>query len=119
MASPRRAKTGDGEFALLAQVRAAVESLGRGRGVVVGIGDDCAVVEASGRQATRGRGKAKAAATPLQVLTTDSMIEGVHFRAAWLTPRELGVRAFRAAVSDVAAIGALPRFVLLSLEMPG
>jgi thiamine-monophosphate kinase len=91
------------EFALLAEVRIAVEKLGRGRGVVVGIGDDCAVVESRGRQ----------------VLTTDSMIEGVHFLAGWLTPRELGVRAFRAAVSDIAAMGALPRYVLLSLEVPG
>jgi thiamine-monophosphate kinase len=92
-----------GEFALIAQVRLAVEKLGRGRGVVVGIGDDCAVVETHGRQ----------------VVTTDSMIEGVHFRTGWLTPRELGVRAFRAAVSDIAAMGALPRYVLLSLQMPG
>jgi thiamine-monophosphate kinase len=47
------------------------------------------------------------------------MIEGVHFLRGWLTPRELGVRAFRAAASDVAAMGALPRYVLLSLEIPG
>lgn len=82
-----------------------MERLGRGPGVIVGIGDDAAVVAppASGR--------------PL-VLTTDSMIEGVHYRASWLTPRELGVRAFRAAVSDVAAMGARPCFVLLSLEIP-
>jgi thiamine-monophosphate kinase len=97
------ARSGGDEFALLAQVRAAVERIGRGRGVVVGIGDDAAVVEARGRQ----------------VLTTDTMIEGVHFLRGWLTPRELGVRAFRAAVSDVAAMGALPRYVLLSLEIPG
>ncbi len=45
------------------------------------------------------------------------MVEGVHFRAGWLTPRELGVRAFRAAVSDVAAMGGRARYVLLSLEL--
>lgn len=94
-----------GEFELLARVRAAVDKLGRGRGVRVGIGDDCAVVD-SPRD-----GK------PL-VLTTDTLVEGVHFRSGWLTPRELGVRAFRAAVSDIASMGARPRYVLLSLEIP-
>jgi thiamine-monophosphate kinase len=46
------------------------------------------------------------------------MVEGVHFRRSWLTPRELGVRAWRAAVSDIAAMGATPLWVLLSLELP-
>lgn len=95
-----------GEFELLARVRAAVEAGGPGRGVIVGIGDDCAVVEAP-------RGGQRL------VLTTDTMVEGVHFRSSWLTPRELGVRAFRAAVSDIAAMGAKPRYVLVSLEIPG
>lgn len=107
------AKTGGvGEFELLAKVRSAVARLGLGSGVVVGIGDDCAVVRGPvvARGASRG-------ATPLQVLTTDTMVEGVHFRAGWLTPRELGVRAFRAAVSDVAAMGGRARYVLLSLEL--
>lgn len=100
-----------GEFELLARVRAAVEAIGHGRDVVVGIGDDAAVVRpfAAGAAATGGR---------LQVLTTDAMVEGVHFRRGWLTPRELGRQAFRAAVSDVAAMGARPRHVLLSLELP-
>jgi thiamine-monophosphate kinase len=90
------------EFALIAGIRAAVAKLGRARGVIVGIGDDAAVIKPP----------------PRAVVTTDSMIEGVHFRAGWLTPRQLGVRAFRAAVSDVAAMGARPRYVLLSLEIP-
>jgi len=94
-----------GEFELLAKVRAAVDKLGRGRGVRVGIGDDCAVVDSP----RDGR--------PL-VLTTDTLVEGVHFHAGWLTPSELGVRAFRAAVSDIASMGATPRYVLLSLEIP-
>ncbi|MFN2377728.1 MAG: thiamine-phosphate kinase [Candidatus Binatia bacterium] len=103
-AAPAR-RQAPGEFELLAQVRSAVEKIGRGPGVIVGIGDDAAVVASP----SSGR--------PL-ALTTDSMIEGVHYRASWLTPKELGARAFRAAVSDVAAMGARPRFVLLSLEIP-
>ncbi|MFN2428160.1 MAG: thiamine-phosphate kinase [Candidatus Binatia bacterium] len=102
---PESARSRLGEFELLARVRATVEKLGRGRGVRVGIGDDCAVVDGPRAGASF-------------VLTTDTMVEGVHFRAGWLTPRELGVRAFRAAVSDIAAMGARPRHVLLSLEIP-
>lgn len=100
-ASSRR--PGPGEFELLAKVRAAVEAHGRGRGVVVGIGDDCAVVSPGFR--------------PL-LLTTDTMVDGVHFERAWLAPKELGLRAFRAAVSDIAAMGARPLWALLSLEIP-
>lgn len=95
-----------GEFDFLDGVQRLVEGRGSnarlGRGVTVGIGDDCAVV----------------ACSPRTLLTTDCQIEGVHFRRGWLTLRELGVRAFRVAVSDIAAMGGRPRYVLLSLELP-
>ena len=42
----------------------------------------------------------------------------MHFRRDWLTPAALGGRAFRVAVSDIAACGADPRFVLLALSAP-
>lgn len=113
MAASSRSR-GNGEFELLARVRAAVERDGPGRGVLVGIGDDCAVVRAT--PAVR-RGATKAATS--LVLTTDTMVEGVHFERQWLSSRELGVRALRAAVSDIAAMGATPRWLLLSLEIPG
>lgn len=71
--------------------------------VVVGPGDDAAVVR------TRG---------PRLLLTIDALIEGVHFRRGWLVPAALGRRAFGAAASDVAAMGGRPRFALLALEAP-
>lgn len=99
---PRRV----GEFDFLDAVERMVEGAGAtarlGRGVRVGIGDDCAVV----------------AGAPRTLLTTDCQIEGVHFRRGWLTARELGARAFRVAVSDIAAMGGRPRYVLLGLELP-
>jgi thiamine-monophosphate kinase len=52
------------------------------------------------------------------VLTTDTQREGTHFRRDWLTPAQLGRRAFRVAVSDLAAMAAAPRYVLLSLGAP-
>jgi thiamine-monophosphate kinase len=46
------------------------------------------------------------------------MVEGVHYRRRWIRPVDLGRRAFRAAVSDLSACGAQPRFALLALTMP-
>lgn len=74
-----------------------------GRDVEVDIGDDAAVLAPS-----LGR----------DVLSVDAHVEGVHFRRAWLTMRELGTRAATAALSDLAAMGAEPRAVLLSLALP-
>jgi len=70
--------------------------------VKIGIGDDAAVV--AGFRST--------------LLTTDTMTAGVHFEPAWIAPRALGRRAFRVAVSDIAAMGGTPRYALLSLAMP-
>jgi len=108
-ARPRRsAKPAAGEFELLEAIRETVARHGhrKGSGVVVGIGDDAAIV----RSTSQG-GESL-------VLTTDTMVENVHFRRAWLSAPQIGVRAYRAAVSDIAAMGARPRWVLLSLELP-
>ncbi|HYC55218.1 MAG TPA: thiamine-phosphate kinase [Candidatus Binatia bacterium] len=99
-ASSRKRSAGEHEF--LEALRSAASRLGGSSGVVIGIGDDAAVVRTG----------------PRTVLTTDSLIEGVHFHGGWLTPAELGRRAFRVSASDVAAMGGRPRYVLLSLEAP-
>ena len=52
------------------------------------------------------------------VLSTDLTVEGVHFRRAWLTLQEIGHRAVTVAVSDLAAMGADPVAVFLSLALP-
>lgn len=70
----------------------------------MGIGDDAAVL----------------AAIAKPIVTTDTMTEAVHFESDWLSARAIGVRAFRVAFSDIAAMGASPKFALLSLGMvPG
>jgi thiamine-monophosphate kinase len=72
----------------------------RGR-VRLGIGDDAALL--SPRPGTQ------------LVLTVDCEAEGTHFQAGWLTPVEMGRRAVSAAVSDLAAMGARPVALLVSL----
>lgn len=82
------------EFDLIRALRA------RWGDVAVGIGDDAAVLRPA-------RGDSI-------VLTTDTAIEGVHFRREWLTWQEIGYRAVTAALSDLAAMAAAPLGVLVS-----
>ncbi|MEO2196303.1 MAG: thiamine-phosphate kinase [bacterium] len=72
--------------------------------VTVGIGDDAAVVEPQ-----RGT---------LDVLTTDTLVEGVHFDQAFVSPADLGHKTLAVNLSDLAAMGAAPRVALLSLVLP-
>jgi thiamine-monophosphate kinase len=91
-----------GERALVDRLRARVGSAPPS--VIVGIGDDAAVVEPE-----RGT---------LDVLTTDSLIEHVHFRRDWTAPGAVGHKAVAVNLSDLAAMGATPRALLLSLALP-
>ena len=52
------------------------------------------------------------------VLSTDMAVEGVHFRLDWITAEEAGFRAGAAALSDLAAMGARPEALLVSLAVP-
>jgi len=70
-----------------------------------------------------GRGQDDAAVLDLGdssrlVWTCDAQVEGVHFRRAWLTARELGRRAASINLSDIAAMGAQPLAALVSLQLP-
>jgi thiamine-monophosphate kinase len=74
------------------------------KGLVLGIGDDCAIYRPAGSREDL-------------VFTTDQLIEGVHFRAGTAAHR-VGERAVARALSDIAAMGADPRFCLVSLAVP-
>jgi thiamine-monophosphate kinase len=53
------------------------------------------------------------------VVTTDAVVEGVHFSRAYSTPADIGHKALAVNLSDLAAMGATPRWALLSLVLPG
>jgi len=53
------------------------------------------------------------------VVTQDALVEGVHFRLDWIPWRELGFRAAAVNLSDLAASGAAPSGLLVSLGAPG
>jgi thiamine-monophosphate kinase len=86
-----------GEAGLIARIHKHVKPCGPG--VVVGIGDDAALVRA---------------VKPAAVLTTDMLVEDVDFRLAWATWSDIGHKAAAVNLSDLAAMGARPRGLLLS-----
>ena len=53
------------------------------------------------------------------LVSTDLMVEDVHFSLDWIAPAEVGFRAAAAALSDMAAMGAVPEALLVSLALPG
>ena len=91
-----------GEHALIARItsRLPVPSF-----VVVGPGDDAAVL--------------KPVRNALDVVTTDALVDGVHFDTRFVPPQAIGHRAIAVNLSDLAAMGARPRAALLSLALPG
>lgn len=91
-----------GERALIERIRAQVPA--SPEWVQVGIGDDAAVLVP--------------ARNDLDVLTTDALVEGVHFDRAFVPARAIGYRGLAANLSDLAAMGARPRAALLSLGLP-
>ena len=87
-----------GEFGLIERLR---QKLGLRPGVITGIGDDAAVL----------------APLACPVVSTDALIEGVHFRRDWTSPRLLGRKAMAVNLSDLAAAGCAPvaAFICLAL----
>ncbi|WP_457755774.1 thiamine-phosphate kinase [Thermodesulfatator indicus] len=74
------------------------------REVICGIGDDCAVI-------SRG--------SFWELLTTDTMVENVHFDFAYFDPYFVGRKLAAVNLSDIAAMGGEPAYALLNLSVPG
>ena len=89
-----------GEFELIDSI---TDGLPSGPAVRVGPGDDCAVFGADGDVA----------------VSTDTMVENVHFRRAWSSGHDVGRKAVAAAVADLEAMGARGIGLVMALTMPG
>lgn len=72
--------------------------------LIVGIGDDCAVIRKDEKT--------------YQLLTTDCLVEKIHFDLHYAPARALGYKALAVNLSDVAAMGGLPLWALVSLTIP-
>ena len=88
-----------GERALLTHLRSRIPA---GPGVAVGIGDDAAALET----------------TALTLVTTDVMVENVHFKREWAPPRLIGRKALSINLSDIAAMAGVSLHAVVSLCLP-
>jgi thiamine-monophosphate kinase len=73
------------------------------RQLIIGIGDDAAVWKPR---------------NPYQIATVDSLVENVHFSFKYTTWRELGWKSIAVNLSDIAAMGGVPMYALISLGLP-
>jgi thiamine-monophosphate kinase len=89
-----------GEFGLIERIRKATP---KGRGVRLGIGDDAAWVECRDRSS---------------LITSDLLIEGIHFNLKWTSLYGLGYKTLAVNLSDLAAMGGIPAYLILSLGIP-
>jgi thiamine-monophosphate kinase len=97
-----------GEFGLVDLIRTAsarYENPGRTpwREILLGIGDDAAAWQSGSR---------------IELATTDTLVQGVHFDLGTITWEELGCKALAVNLSDIAAMGGIPSYALLSLALP-
>jgi thiamine-monophosphate kinase len=92
------------EFGWIERIRRAAARAGVPRHVVIGIGDDAAVLRPRAREDV--------------VLTTDALVEGVHFRWRTDPARAVGGRAVAVSLSDLAAMGARPLGVVVAFAGP-
>lgn len=97
-----------GEAGLIERIRTIAEirtgDPGLHDNLLIGISDDTAVYRPTA-------GKA-------QLFTTDAFVEGIHFDLTFVSPRHLGWKAIAANISDIAAMGGIPRYALTAISIP-
>jgi thiamine-monophosphate kinase len=73
-------------------------------GVIMGIGDDTAVLKYDTRR--------------YLLATTDTLVGDVHYLPDYFTPKQVGIKAIESNVSDIAAMGGVPTYAMISLILP-
>ncbi len=90
-----------GEFGLIDKIK---KNAGRYKGhpeIVIGIGDDCAAIRYPGGNCL--------------LYTTDTLVENVHFSKSYFTYYDIGFKALAVNLSDIAAMGGIPQYCLVTL----
>ncbi|NWG01682.1 MAG: thiamine-phosphate kinase [Syntrophaceae bacterium] len=90
-----------GEFGLIHRIRKWTDA--SGPDLIQGIGDDVAVVEMGSKAL---------------LVTTDILIEGIHFHPSWMDPYSLGRKSLAVNLSDIASMGGIPKYYLVSIGLP-
>jgi thiamine-monophosphate kinase len=88
-----------GEFGLIKRI----SKKPKNQNILVGIGDDAAVIKVGKK---------------LLTITTDTLVDGDHFSLNYFTPVQVGKKAIEINVSDIGAMGAAPKYALVSLVLP-
>jgi len=91
-----------GEFALIERIKKKIGQYSKG--VIVGIGDDAAVLSYDKNN--------------YLLFTTDMLVENDHFSLKYSSPEQIGMKAIEQNVSDIAAMGGIPKFAVISLALP-
>jgi thiamine-monophosphate kinase len=91
-----------GEFGLIDLIKKRIFT--KDKRVIVNIGDDAAVIRSS--------------ADRLLIFTTDTLVERIHFDLNYFTFKEIGWKAMTANLSDIAAMGGLPKYALVTVGLP-
>jgi len=90
-----------GEFGLIERIKAKTSV---DKSVICGIGDDAAVLRLNKNKSL--------------LFTSDILIEDVHFKRKDATPYQIGRKALAVNISDIAAMGGIPKYALLSVGLP-
>ena len=91
-----------GEFGLIHRLSSRLKF--RSANTILGIGDDCAVYRV--KSGTH------------EVISTDALVEDIHFSLSTTTPEALGRKALAVSLSDIAAMGGTPKRILVTLGIP-
>jgi thiamine-monophosphate kinase len=92
-----------GEFALIDRLAQVCPT--QKEDLVVGIGDDAAVIRTAPEPA------------PYLLVTTDLLVRGRHFKTKWASARQVGIKAAECNISDIASMGGAPNWMFVSLVL--
>lgn len=92
-----------GEYKLIERIKRIV-GVNEDENLIKGMGEDAAIIRTTDK---------------LLLITTDILVEGVHFDTNFIKPYYIGWKATCVAMSDIVAMGGIPKYLLFSISLPG